>query len=72
MTELNKPVTRRTRLPHRRGRRLVVTMLPGDVIELREERTRTAFYLTIGAAFDVAVKMYVAAKRAEKRKGRAK
>jgi hypothetical protein len=47
-----------------------VTLLPGDVIALREERSRSTFYLPIGAAFDCAVKMYVAARRAEKKRSR--
>jgi len=41
MTDLKKPVTRRTRAPlGSQGRRLVVSLLPGDVLEIREERRR--------------------------------
>lgn len=67
MTELNKPVSRRTRLPHRRGRRVIVTLHPGDVLSFRDERTRAEFFLSVGAAYDVAVKLYVAAKKTERR-----
>jgi len=44
MTELNKPVRRKTRLPfaHYR-RRIVVTLEPGDTIAMRLERTRTTW-----------------------------
>jgi hypothetical protein len=64
-TALARPVTRRCTLPHR-GRRLVVTLMPGDVLELRPERTRRAEYLPIAAAYDLAVKMRVAAERADR------
>ena len=39
MTDLNKPVSCRSIVPHR-GRRIVVTLAPGDVIGFRPERTR--------------------------------
>lgn len=70
MTDLDRPVTRRTRLPHRRHRRLIVSLLPGDVLGLREERTRTTWYLPIGAAFDLAVKLAVRARREQRKRGR--
>lgn len=69
MTDLHKPVKRRALIPHR-GRRIVVSLEPGDLIGLREERTRTTYYFPIAAAFDFAVKMHVAALRREKAKGK--
>lgn len=68
-TPLARPVTRRCTLPHR-GRRLVVTLVPGDVLELRPERTRRAEYLPLAAAYDLAVKMRVAAERADRARRR--
>ena len=68
MTDLNKRVKRRSIHPHR-GRRIVISLELGDLIGLREERTRKTYYFPIAAAFDFAVKMHVAALRAAKRKG---
>ena len=68
-TELKKPVSRRTTSPHR-GRRVVVTIAPGDVIGFREERTRKTYWITLGACFDMAVKIEVARIKAEKHKAR--
>lgn len=43
MTPISKPVTRRTIKPFMHyGRRLVVTLLPGDVLAIRLERDRSA------------------------------
>lgn len=67
-TELRKAVSRRTIAPHR-GRRVVVTIAPGDVIGFREERTRKTYWVSLGACFDMAVKLEVARQRAEKKKG---
>ena len=44
MTDLKKPIKRRTLAPHP-GRRIVVSLLPGDVLSFREERTRKRFLL---------------------------
>jgi hypothetical protein len=67
LTPLNKTVNRRTIGTHR-GRRFVVILEPGDVIGFRPERTRTVFYTTLAACFDMAVRQHVAAKKAAKRK----
>ena len=43
MTPISKPLTRRTAKPFMHyGRRLVVTLLPGDVLAIRLEREREA------------------------------
>lgn len=68
-TELQRPVTRRTASRHR-GRRVVVTIAPGDVIGFREERTRKTYWITLGACFDMAVKIEVARLKEEKKKAR--
>jgi hypothetical protein len=70
MIELYKPVKRRTRSPHRRGRRVIVSLLPGDLLAFRDERSRTEFVLPIGAAYDVAVKVHVAAMKAARKAAR--
>ena len=71
MTPLKKSVKRRTIAPHR-GRRLVVTLMPGDVIGLRPERTRREEFYSLAALYDLAVKTRVLSERAAKaaRKGR--
>ena len=66
MTDLTKRVKRRTIKPHR-GRRIVVTLHPGDVLGFREERTRKEFLFSVGGAYDYAVLLEVARRRAEKK-----
>jgi len=65
MTDLTKRVKRRTIGMHR-GRRIVVSLHPGDVLGFREERTRTEFLLSVEGAYTYAVKLEVARRRAEK------
>lgn len=69
MTDLNKPVSRRTIVPHR-GRRIVVTLAPGDCIGFRHERTRRTFWTTLSACCDMAIRQAVLSDRAAKRKGK--
>ena len=66
MTELRKPVRRRTIGQHR-GRRIMVSLEPGDLIGLRQERCRQVEYLSIAAMYDFAVKARVMAERAKKK-----
>ena len=70
MTDLRKRVKRRTVHPHR-GRRIVVTLHPGDVLGFREERARKHYLLSIAGAYDYAVMLEVERRRREKRKRRA-
>ena len=65
MTDLKKPVKRRTLAPHR-GRRIVVSLLPGDVLSFREERTHKHFLLSIAGAFDYAVILEVERRKRER------
>ena len=67
MTDLNRPVSRRSIVPHR-GRRIVVTLAPGDVIGFRPERTRRTFYTTLAACMDMAVRQAVLADRAARKR----
>ena len=69
MTDLLKAVRRRSMVPHR-GRRIVVSIEPGDVIGFRAERTRRTFYTTLAACMDMAVRTAVMAERAAKRKAK--
>lgn len=69
MTDLKKPVRRRTIGLHR-GRRIMVSLEPGDVLGLRQERCRQTEYMSLAAIFDYAVKARVMAERAAKRKGK--
>ena len=73
MTDLRKPVTRRTDDTIRdagRVRRLVVTLYPGDVIGLRPEKTRREERTTLAAVYDLAVRLRVDAERREKKASR--
>lgn len=69
MGQGKRTVARKTALPHR-GRRIVVTLDSGDLIGLRPERTRRIEYITVAAAYDMAVKQRVAFERAQKRKAK--
>jgi hypothetical protein len=67
MTDLNKPVRRRGNIPYR-GRRIVVSLEPGDLLGFRLERTRRTEYLTVAGCYERAVVVRVMHERAEKRK----
>lgn len=71
MTDLLKPVARRTRcLAAGHGpeaRRIVVSLEPGDVLGFRLERTRRVFTLAIADAYRMAVRVHVEAEKAAKR-----
>jgi hypothetical protein len=69
MTDLTKRVARRCQVPHR-GRRIVVSLEPGDTLGFRLERTRTTEYVSIAAIYDFAVKARVLSERAAKRKSK--
>lgn len=68
MTDLKKSVFRRTIGLHR-GRRIMVSLCPGDLLGLRQERCRRTEYVSLAACYDMAVKARVAAERNAKRKG---
>lgn len=71
MTPLHKPVRRRGMLPYR-GRRIIVSLEPGDLLGFRLERTRRTEYLTIAGCYERAVTVRVLHERAEKRKAKGK
>ena len=63
MTDLEKPVTRRCSTTRDGGKRIVVSLLPGDLLALRRERERKTYYYPIGAAYSLAVKAHVASQK---------
>jgi hypothetical protein len=71
MTDLEKPVRRRTRLPFAHYRKRIVVMLePGDVLAMRLEGHRTVFRAPIQNVYRQLVVWTVEAKRREKRAAR--
>ena len=71
MTTLSKPVRRVSRgtFGHgRKARRLVVSIEPGDIITLREQRCRKAYSITMDDLMWHLVRLDAARARAEKRK----
>ncbi len=71
MTELEKAVRRRTRLPFAHYRkRIVVILEPGDCVTMRLERTRTVFRAPISALYRQMVEWHVAAIQREKQRER--
>lgn len=67
MTPLSRPVARKSSGMHR-GRQLVVTLYPGDVIGVRHLRTRREYHLSLAAVYDMAVKATVLRERAQREK----
>jgi len=71
MTELRKPLRRRTAGAYdHQGRRVVVTLLPGDVIAFRWERTRRTFTAPINSVMRQVVKWNVDAERTARKLAR--
>lgn len=68
-TELNKSVTRVTVGSHR-GRKLVVSLVVGDLIEIREKGRRSREYISIAGVFDFAIKCRVEHERLWKRQAK--
>ena len=65
MTPIRKTVRRRTVGTHQ-GRRIIVSLHPGDVLGFREERTRREYTLLIASAYIYAVRLEVERRRREK------
>lgn len=75
MTDLNKPVWRKTNEYKREAgklRRVMVGMMPAGFIALRLERCRRIETLPVLAILDMAIKSRVAYERAQKRKQKGK
>ena len=73
MTDLRKPVKRRTiEQCATVRRRLVVALMPGDVIAFREEGRRRWYSAPIARLFVTVAQWNVAAERAERKANRRK
>ena len=74
MTHLLKPVTRRTELDPRLGRKAAgavsVTLYPDATIGFRKLKCRTEFRLPLSSVYSLAMKAAAAAERAEKKSQR--
>ncbi|MBI5385078.1 MAG: hypothetical protein HZA90_10370 [Verrucomicrobia bacterium] len=71
MTDLLKPVRRRSRAPFAHYRkRIVVSLEPGDVLAMRLERTRTTYRATIAAVFRTLADWHARAEVRRKREER--
>jgi hypothetical protein len=70
MTDLQKPVTRRCTVTLDGGKRIVIALLPGDLLALRRERERKTYFYPIGAVYSSAVKAHVLASKKEKGRAR--
>ena len=69
MTDLRKTVRRKCAdTTSHRGRRIVVALEPGDVIAIREERTRTWFRAPLGRIYTQVVRWNVDAAKVEANK----
>ena len=71
MTDLLKPVRRRSRdqFAHYR-KRIVVSLEPGDVLAMRLERTRTTYRATIASVFRTLADWHARAETRRKREER--
>lgn len=73
MTPLKSPVHRETGARIRdagKTRAVIVSLLPGDVIQFRLKGTRTSYVLPIDAEFYRAARLHAERLRAEKRAAR--
>ena len=68
-TELRRTVARRCTEPHdHRGKRLIVSLEPGDVISFREERSKNSFSAPLAKVFRQVVRWNVESPKPIKRK----
>lgn len=76
MTELQKRVSRRTTMSYSvlyaKPRQIVVTLVPGDILEFREHGRRGRWCLAVDTAFRYAVRLAAFAQAAEKRRSKGK
>ena len=73
MTDLRKPVKRRTIEQYDTvRRRLIVALLPGDVLAFREEGRRRWYSAPLARVFVTVAQWNVTAERAERRNNRRK
>lgn len=74
MTTLTKPIHRKTRgaysTLYARPRQIVISLLPGDLIQFREAGRRQRYQVPVDAMFTQVVRLSVAQQLAEKKKAR--
>jgi hypothetical protein len=70
MTPLHKPVQRVCAFTKSRGRKLIVTLAPGDLIEIRELRGKP-LTVTVQAVWDLACRAEAREQQKLRRRGRA-
>ncbi len=71
MTELERPIQRRSRLPFAHYRKRMVVMLhPGDKIAMRLEKTRTWYWAELDDVFRLLAKWHAERERARIRRER--
>lgn len=71
MTELNKKVVRRSKEPFGHwGKRLIVEILPGDLLSMRIERSRTRYEGRLSDVFRVLADWHATKVRAERKAAR--
>jgi len=69
-TDLRKTVVRRCAEPHDyRGKRLIVALEPGDVISMREERSKKHFSAPLSKVFRQIVRWNIESIPTRRRKG---
>jgi hypothetical protein len=69
MTDLKRPVIRRSRFPFGHYRkRIVMAFEPGDIVAMRLERPRTWYRGSVAGVFHQLIIWQVEAKRREKRR----
>jgi len=70
MTILHRRISRKTAsayaVLYRKARPVVVSLMPGDILEFRESGRRTRFQLPIETAFRYAVRLAANAKKVRK------
>lgn len=54
-TQLNRIVKRELTRTDNRGRKLIITLLPGDVLQFRSKGKRTVFEIPLGHCFNLAL-----------------
>lgn len=73
MTTLEKPIVRKTRRNFMHYRHpLVVALLPGDVIALREHRCKRIIHVDLHSLYIERLRWQIAAEKRERKKARRK
>ena len=70
MTPLSRPVTRRALVTKDAGKRIVVTLYPGDTIGMRVERGRKQFTASLQQVYRAMAQWHVERTRIAKQKAR--